>query len=416
MLQPRRLRLLMITPNFPPDVGGAQTYGLEIARQLSERCQRFVLLTCRRRQARAVDTAIGFDVRRVACPGDNLAFSGIPAISWLRQRDRFDAIFATHWSAAFAALHSLPQPLPPPVLCAAHGKEITIRPLAQHAVLQRLYDRMRRSVFERAARFVAVSRFSADLVIGAGVDRGGVTTVANGVDPVFFAPRDATALRRRHGLAGRPVLLTVARLVARKGVDRVIAALPRIIAQVADLIYVVVGTGPDEARLRALAGGLGVEAQIRFIGAVRREDLSDWYNACDAFVLPSLSRNGDVEGFGLAVLEASACGKPVIVSCEGGMADAVVPGETGLVVDPDDCEALADAAVRLLSSREGPALGRNGRAHVLAAANWRVSADKLMKTIETAVAADRQYRRPGDRQANAGFSHSAHADEGGLET
>jgi phosphatidyl-myo-inositol dimannoside synthase len=133
-------------------------------------------------------------------------------------------------------------------------------------------------------------------------------------------------------------------------------------------------------------------------------------------VLPSLSRNGDVEGFGLAVLEASACGKPVIVSCEGGMADAVVPEETGLVVDPDDCEALADAAVRLLSSREGPALGRNGRAHVLAAANWRVSADKLMKTIETAVAADRRYRRPGDRRANAGFSHPAHADEGGLET
>jgi phosphatidylinositol alpha-1,6-mannosyltransferase len=391
----QRLRLLMITPNFPPEVGGVQTYAVELARHLAPRCDQFVLLTRRRAQSRSVDAQLAFEVRRVACPGDNLAFSAIPAVSLLRHGNQFDAIFATHWSAAFAALHSPPAQHLPPVLCAAHGKEIVIRPLAQNALLQGLYDRARRSVLQRATRFVAVSQFTAELLLGEGVEQRRVSTIVNGVDPSFFAPQDMLPLRNELGLGGRPVLLTVARLVERKGIDRVIAALPLIVRTVPDLLYVIVGTGPDEARLKALASTLAMDRHIRWIGRAGREALRDWYNMCDAFVLTSFSRNGDVEGFGLATLEASACGKPVIASREGGMADALVVGETGLLVDPDDPQALADAAIGLLTTGQGPRLGRNGRAHVLASANWQVSAEKLIESIEDAVSANRHLQKRG---------------------
>jgi phosphatidyl-myo-inositol dimannoside synthase len=195
----------MITPNFPPEVGGVQTYAVELARHLAPHCARFVLLTRRRPQSRPVDAQLDFEVHRVTCPGDNLAFSAIPAVSNLRHKNHFDAIFATHWSAAFAALHSLPRRHLPPVLCAAHGKEIVVRPLARHALLQGLYDRARRSVLERATRFVAVSRFTAGLLAGEDVEERRVSTVPNGVDPSFFAPQDVLALRNELGLGRRPL-------------------------------------------------------------------------------------------------------------------------------------------------------------------------------------------------------------------
>jgi phosphatidylinositol alpha-1,6-mannosyltransferase len=132
---------------------------------------------------------------------------------------------------------------------------------------------------------------------------------------------------------GKRVILSVSRLVERKGVDKVIEALPFVLERCPNALYVVVGDGPYRERLMELAQEKGIADKVLFAGRV--PDIRPFYRACDVFVLPTREgRKGDIEGLGLVYLEAAACGKPVVASLVGGVADAVVPNETALIVEP----------------------------------------------------------------------------------
>ena len=229
-----------------------------------------------------------------------------------------------------------------PVYVAAHGKEWIQRPLAQRAVRATLCTIGCAPAHCWCAEgLFPVSRRSAELLRAAGAPAARITVVHNGVDAVRFRPQRADALRSELAGSG-PLLLSVARLVRRKGIDTVLRALPKLLAAMPTLTYAIVGDGPDRARLAALSGALGVRAHVRFLAHVAH-DLVDYYNACDLFVLPAREEPGDIEGFGLVFLEASACQKPVIGARAGGVVDAIEDGVTGLLVPPDDGEALAHA-------------------------------------------------------------------------
>jgi phosphatidylinositol alpha-1,6-mannosyltransferase len=148
------------------------------------------------------------------------------------------------------------------------------------------------------------------------------------------------------------VVLTVGRRVERPGHDLVIRALTALEEQ--SVRYVIAGTGPEEGRLRRLVEALGVRDRVLFTGHVPDEDLPGLYAACDVFVMPSraLGARDGIEGFGTVFLEAGACAKPVIGGWSGGVSEAVEDGVTGLLVDPHDPEALAEALRRLLRDPE----------------------------------------------------------------
>jgi len=372
----------MVTPNFPPDVGGVQTYSYELANQLAPRCEAFVVLAPWRAGGRAFDRGLPYRVVRAPAPFDNQAFSGMVPVSLVARRHRLDTAFATHWSAAYAAMRSLTG-WPKRTLCAAHGKELLLTPLAGFAPAQSVYDAVRGRVLAHADRFACVSNYTAQVLIGLGVDRGRVSVVPNGVDPAFFRPGQKRNALRGGRLADGPRLLTVARLVRRKGIDRVIQALPKIAERLPAVEYVVVGDGPDRERLRALAQAGGVTDRIRWMPDVRRDELVAVYNACDLFVLPASGDPPDVEGFGLAILEASACGLPAIGSSEGGIPDAIVHGETGLTIDLQRPNALEDAVVTVMSDPDlARRMGRAGRRHTESRANWTRSADGIVAAIQ----------------------------------
>ena len=168
-------------------------------------------------------------------------------------------------------------------------------------------------------------------------------------DPELFRPREpSAALMARLGVEpGQPVLLTVARLAGpdrHKGYDVVLEALPAIRARIPGLHYVLVGEGGDRPRIESRVRELGLDRCVTLVGSVPDAELPDYYSLCSAFAMPSKR-----EGFGIVYLEAMACGKPAIAGDRDGARDALLDGEIGVLVDPDDVEAFAAAAVEVVS-------------------------------------------------------------------
>ncbi|MEU0277261.1 glycosyltransferase family 4 protein [Streptomyces sp. NPDC088147] len=206
-----------------------------------------------------------------------------------------------------------------------------------------------------------------------------------GVDEKTFHPGSGgQAVRERLGLADRPVVVCVSRLVPRKGQDTLILALPAILARVPDAVLLIVGGGPYEGALRKLAADTGVADSVRFTGAVPWSELPAHYGAGDVFAMPCRTRRGglDVEGLGIVYLEASATGLPVIAGDSGGAPDAVLEGETGWVVrggPPEVASAeTAERVVALLGDEElRRRMGERGREWVEERWRWDSLASRL---------------------------------------
>ncbi|MFJ8789745.1 glycosyltransferase family 4 protein [Streptomyces sp. NPDC102462] len=213
---------------------------------------------------------------------------------------------------------------------------------------------------------------------------GRMVRLPPGVDEKTFHPGSGGAqVRERLGLADRPVVVCVSRLVPRKGQDTLIRALPRILAEQPDAVLLIVGGGPYEGDLRRLAREVGVAASVRFTGAVPWSELPAHYGAGDVFAMPCRTRRGglDVEGLGIVYLEASATGLPVVAGDSGGAPDAVLDGETGWVVRGGDPNEAADRITTLLAD---PALrrrmGDRGRHWIEQSWRWPQQAETL-KTL-----------------------------------
>ncbi|MFJ4984620.1 glycosyltransferase family 4 protein [Streptomyces sp. NPDC088732] len=202
-----------------------------------------------------------------------------------------------------------------------------------------------------------------------------------GVDEKTFHPASGGgAVRARLGLADRPVVVCVSRLVPRKGQDTLILALPRILAVQPDTVLLVVGGGPYAKELKRLAAETGVTDSVVFTGAVPWEELPAHFGAGDVFAMPCRTRRGglDVEGLGIVYLEASATGLPVVAGDSGGAPDAVLDGETGWVVRGGVPEDAADRILALLGDAElRQRMGERGRKWVEDAWRWDLLADRL---------------------------------------
>ena len=212
-----------------------------------------------------------------------------------------------------------------------------------------------RRVFKGASGVFSVSGYTRDLLLTQCMPDDGVCVISNGIDTSRFREGlDGQAIRSRYGFENRRLLLTVSRLTPRKGHDTVLRACPAILEKIPDLAYLIVGDGPERERLEALSRDLGLEGVVVFAGEVDDDELIGSNAACDCFVLPAreIIDNGtvkDAEGFGIAFLEAGACGKPVVGGRSGGIPEAVVDGVTGILVDPDDAEDVATAVTSILS-------------------------------------------------------------------
>jgi phosphatidylinositol alpha-1,6-mannosyltransferase len=260
-----------------------------------------------------------------------------------------------------------------PLVVFAHGEEIT-------AWRQRAKFRVMRLVYQCADRVIANSAFTAEELAKLGVPRERVAQVNPGVDVARFR-RGLPCDDLRAAVLARPgqrLILSVGRLNLRKGFDRVIAAVPLLVARGIDVCYAIIGTGEARDELIARAVEHGVADRVHLLGHVSPADLPRWYNAADVFAMPNRDIGGDTEGFGMVYIEAAACGCPAVAGIAGGTGNAVIDEVTGLRVDGESVAAVADALERILSDPALAArLGDQGWCRATSEFSWESVAHKI---------------------------------------
>lgn len=243
---------------------------------------------------------------------------------------------------------------------------------------------------DQAALLTCVSRWQAEILRKAIGDGPRIEMLPPGIDAERFHPAvSELEVRERHGLDADPVVCCVSRLVLRKGQDQVIRALPAVAAEFPDVRFLVVGSGPDYGRLRALAARKRVEDRVVFAGEVPYEDLPMYFRAGDVFAMPNRSRKWglEVEAFGAVFLQAAAVGRPSVAGDSGGAPEAVFDGETGVIVDGTDTASVAHGILTLLGDRErAEKMGALGADRVHRDLTWEALSRRLRGLLVDALA------------------------------
>lgn len=335
------LRVLVLTPDFPPAPGGIQVLVHRLVRNMRNSKMRVVTLDAP--GAEPFDRGEPLDVRRAAS----------------RRRRHRAAVIQLNAAAVGEALRFRPD-----VVLSAHVvvspaawaiRRLTGAPTVQYLHADETHWRptLTRFAVGQARAVIGVSGHTCRLAIAAGADPARLHCIANGVD----LPDNARAER-----ASRPTLITVARLRDRyKGHDVLLRAMPLISARVPGVEWVIVGDGPLRQELEGRAAEHGLNGSVSFTGELPDAERDKWLDRSHVFAMPSRLRagGGGGEGFGIVYLEAGARGVPVVAGNVGGAPDAVVHGETGLLVDPTDHVAVADAISELLlDPAQAAAFGR----------------------------------------------------------
>jgi phosphatidylinositol alpha-1,6-mannosyltransferase len=213
--------------------------------------------------------------------------------------------------------------------------------------------------------------------------KANMVQIAPGIDTDKFKPVDSSALRAELGLAEKEVIVSVGRLVPRKGQDKLIKALPIILKARPDAHLLFVGSGGYLKSLENLIVERNLQKHVTFVGRVNYDELTKYICVGDIFAMPSRSRLAglEVEGLGIVYLEASACGLPVLAGDSGGAPDAVQQGVTGLVVNGLDVAAIADGAIKLLEG-DRPAMAKAGREWAVAKWDWEIWAKRFNQLLE----------------------------------
>jgi len=372
-------RTLVVTNDFGPRTGGIESFVLAMAKRLP--AGQVVVHTARQRGDRAFDA--GLDLEVVRDPARLMV--PIPAITRRVAETARRTSCTSVWFGAAAPLG-----LMAPALRAAgvrrtvattHGHEIwwstlpgsrqLLHAIGEHNdVLTYLGEYCRR-------RIAAPLRSAA---------QARMVQLTPGVDATAFHPGAGRAqVRLEHGFGDRPVVVCVSRMVARKGQDVLVRALPAIQARVPGAALLLVGDGPHRRAVERLVVERGLERDVVLAGRVPWDRTPAYYAAGDVFCMPTRTRLAGLEpeALGICYLEAAAAGLPVVAGDSGGAPDAVLDGENGYVVDGRSPEQVADRVAALLEDRDrARRFGERGRAWVLEQWGWDRQAARLSELLE----------------------------------
>ncbi len=320
---------------------------------------------------------IGVKVARLPHCGTAGYFRNVPALKRLLRDERPDLLNA-HYASGYGTTAALAGFRP--WLLSVWGSDVYDFPYEG-----RLQGWLLRRNLRHADAVASTSEAMARQVRRLVPDLGPVAVTPFGIDTDRFVPQP----QPHDGI----VIGTVKTLAPKYGIDLLLRAFAQVLSAAAPstvLSLVIVGDGPQRAELEALSRTLGIAAHVRFVGAVPHAEVPQWLNRFDLYVAASRL---DSESFGVAVLEASACGLPVVVSDVGGLPEVVVQGETGSVVPREDVAALARAIQRLVAAPElRRRLGAAGRERVLTHYGWPHSIDAMLRCFGEVVV--RHAQRP----------------------
>ncbi len=361
-------KTLLVTLDFPPAVGGVSTYWKYLSAVMPV-------------ESWTVLTVEGSDVEKV----DYTVYRRKLLSSWtyprwismffhildIVRREKPSVIVVGQVLPVGTVVWLLSYILHIPYVVSTHGMDVVL-PMSS-----RIKSWLCRMIFTRARYVVTVSRYTAEKIKVFGVEESRIA-ILPGCPSVDVSVVDEAIPFKKDG----KIILTVGRLVKRKGHEDILRALVDVVKIHPDVRYVIVGDGPNRAVIENLARDLGVDKYVTFTGEVSGSDMMRWLATCDVFAMTPRDINGDVEGFGLVYLEANVFGKPVVATRSGGVSDAVVDGVTGVLVGEGDVSAIAGAISGLLSDRElAIKIGKQGRERVLRDFQWEVQGRKLRSIL-----------------------------------
>jgi len=380
-------RTLLVTIDFPPQVGGVANYWGNLAQHMG--ADNFVVL------APEEDNSLEFDMKQNYLIYRKNLFYKHKWIwpKWLLllfqtykicKQEKIEKVIVTHILPCGTVAYIIKKLLGIPYLVSMHGLDIA------YASFSLRKKRLCKKILNCAEILIVNSNYTKELIckklnycpttkVRVIYPCPNITATGQNVDQEKIQQVEA-----RRGLTEKKTILTVGRLVKRKAHDQVIKALPKVIEQVSNAYYAIVGSGAELKNLQELVSSLGLEERVHFHVDMQNYELPLFYGLCDIFVMPArILSDGDVEGFGIVYLEANSFGMPVIAGNCGGAPEAVLHEQTGLVVDPENEDQIADAIIELLQNpKKEKELGQKGKQRVEEEFVWQKQAEKLRAVLE----------------------------------
>jgi phosphatidylinositol alpha-1,6-mannosyltransferase len=405
----KKQKILLITNDFYPSRGGIQECIMGLARSFGEKAvvlapyysgyemqkdKEFPFITQRTdglRQDRVVDKFLFLLLRRP------LAFflQTFAQIYRMQKSGVFTLVICGHLTTIVVGIFAK-RLFGAPIGCLIHGKEMFFS-----GILKPFKKAFSRFLLSNSDYLFLSNSFMEKKLIEGGIPRKKIIKIPFGIN--IPQSKHAVAKRIKND---QKVILTVGRLVERKGHEVVLEALPAIVERYPNVKYLIIGKGLLERKLKNIVEKRKLCHVVEFHGEV--DNIADFYGNCDVFIMPSrfIEKKGDVEGFGLVFLEANFFGKPVIAGNSGGISDAVIDGETGILVNPENPKEIADAVLKLFDDPKlARKLGEQGRKRVLEEFTWDRAAEIIERTMgggKGSKVVNRGDGEPGKRRGHEG--------------
>lgn len=389
------MKVLIYTHEFPPFLGGLATTSYKLAKGISESgIEVAVLAPSYGTEDKSVDSNLGARVIRIPAVGSgwikvvpflDILIGCLYLIRTLRREKPDLVLFITEEAETAGGL--LPFYSFKHVVRVA-GSGITTCFYGNKPSKKLMRFPMKR-LYDHSDLIIAVSNNTKELLQSVGVPEDKIKVLYNGVEEEFISkkpcPSRIAAIRKRFGIPeASTVLITVARVLPRKGQDTVIKALSDVLGEFPNLVYLVVGEGRYKDKFKDLADEMGVSENVIFIGGIPHDEVVDFIDLSNIFIMPNRYWNNKIEGLPNALLEASARGKPVIAGNHGGSVEAVEDGATGLLTDPENVREVADSLLSLLRAPEKARLmGENGRKRVLQTHTQQAMIDSYVRALNS---------------------------------
>jgi len=371
-------KTLLATIDFPPMVGGVANYWANLNRHLPS--DELIVLAPEFEGSHSFDIHQNYLIYRKNLISKKKWFwpKWLPLLIFmyrLVKRENIKTIIAAQVLPIGTAAYLISKILPIKYIVSVHGMDVKVP-----KVCSRKYKIMRK-VLQKAEYIIANSQFTKGAVEDLGItsDKIKIVYPCPNIQHTEVDAMLKEDIIEEYDLENRKILMTVGRLVERKGHDRVIQALCQVVKRFPDILYVIIGKGCNLANLQCLVNRFNLKSNVCFLDSVDDDELQVFYDLADVFIMTSRElSSGDVEGFGIVYLEANNFKKPVIAGRTGGAVEAVEDGVNGLLVDPDNFRDIYKAIIKLFKNKEyAQCLGENGYERNNNRFNWPSQAEKL---------------------------------------
>jgi phosphatidylinositol alpha-1,6-mannosyltransferase len=374
------MKILLITDSFPPAEGGSRSYYYNIYKHFKS--QEVIILTKKVNGWKEFDKSQNIRTIRKGRPLENWKYANIiktiPYIFyslWIVIKYKIEVLHCGDlFPAGIIGLISK-YLLKKPFIIYCHAEDLTLP--KSYRFQPKIYN----FIYRNAAQIIAACEYARSILIKDGLETKKIVKINPGVDYYKFKPMVVTRdVYKKFNAENKKVILSICRLIERKGIDSVIKSLPEVLEKIPNSVYLIAGRGNYRRELEDLVGSLNLSNYVRFLGFVGEEELPVLYNICDVFIMcnKEIKYSNDVEGFGMVFMEASATAKPVIGGDSGGTQDSIADGITGYIVNAQNTKQIAHKLIELLNNVAlAEKMGSAGRERALKHFGWQQKAKQV---------------------------------------